>query len=103
MTGKSENVLNQKTFLLNILSYLFGIIAFVIGLINVFWGNDQGFGIFLCLLSFVYFPPVTNLFREWTGFAIPGLLKILLAVFIIWAAMGVGELPEKVDMMMKDL
>ena len=102
MTSKTENALNYKTVLLNILSYLFGIIAFAVGLINIFWGNDQGFGIFLCLLSLVFFPPVTNLFREWTGFAIPGLVKVLLAIFIIWAAMGVGELPEKVDMMIND-
>ena len=102
MNSKTETTLNYKTLWLNILSYLFGIISFAVGLINIFWGNDQGFGIFLCLLSFVYFPPLTHLLKEWTGFAIPGLIKVLLAVFIIWASMGVGELPEKVDMMMND-
>ena len=31
------------------------------------------------------------------------LLKILVGVFIIWAAMGVGELFDKIEMMVNDL
>ena len=32
-----------------------------------------------------------------------GLIKILLAIFIIWAALGVGELYDKIDLMMANL
>jgi hypothetical protein len=40
-----------------------------------------------------------------TGFTIPGMviIKILLGVFILWAALGVGELFDKIDLMMMDL
>lgn len=39
------------------------------------------------------------------GFSIPriGLVKILLGIFIIWAALGVGELFDKIELMMNDL
>lgn len=89
----------------NMISWLFGVVAFAIGVVNTFWGNDPGFGIFLLLLSFVYFLPVNALLKKMTGFVIPkmGIIKIVLAVFIIWASLGVGELFDKIDLMMTDL
>ena len=84
----------------NILSWIFGIFVFAIGVVNTFWGNDPGFGIFLILLSFVYFPPAIGLFTRLTGFSIHWVLKVLLAIFIIWAAVGVGELFDKIDIML---
>ncbi|HEX8367756.1 MAG TPA: hypothetical protein VF604_04240 [Pyrinomonadaceae bacterium] len=38
-----------------------------------------------------------------TGFSIPGMgiVKILLGIFILWAAFGVGELFDKIDLMME--
>ena len=83
-----------------IISWMFGIIFFAIGTINVFFGNDPGYGIFIILLSFVFYPPVTTLVMEKTGFAIPAILKIVLGIFIFWTALGVGELFDKVEMMM---
>lgn len=87
------------------ISALFGAVFFAIGVINTFWGNDPFFGIFIILLSFVYFLPVNDILRKMTGNSIPkmGILKILLAVFILWAALGVGELFDKIDLMMTDL
>ena len=89
----------------NIINWLFGVVVFAIGVVNTFWGNDPGFGVFLLLLSFVYFLPVNALLRKMTGFAIPriGIVKIVLAIFIIWASIGVGELFDKLDLMMMDL
>lgn len=87
----------------NIISWLFGIVVLAIGVINTFWGNDPFFGIFILLLSFVYFPPVNDLFKNWTGFSIHRIVKILLGLFILWAAIGVGELFHKIDLMMKSL
>ncbi|HLP36761.1 hypothetical protein [Lacibacter sp.] len=95
------------TYKLNIgtvISRIFGIIVFAIGIVNTFWGNDAGFGIFFLLLSFVYFLPVSELFKKVTGFSIPkiGLLKIGLGFFIIWASLGVGELFDKIELMLGD-
>ena len=95
--------MNNKSNVLNIISWIFGIVVFAIGVVNTFWGNDPGFGVFILLLSFVYFPPVNAILKEKTGFAIPKIVKILLGIFIIWAALGVGELFDKIDLMMMDL
>ena len=81
--------------------WLFGLAVFAIGIINMFWGNDFGFGVFLLLLSFLYFPPVNVLIKKRFGFSVHYLVKIFLAIFILWAALGVGELFDKIDLMLK--
>jgi hypothetical protein len=98
--NKAELIREYKSNVLNLISWLFGIVFLAIGLINTFWGNDPGFGIFIVLLSFVYFPPVTALIQEKLGFSTPGIAKIILGIFIIWAALGVGELFDKIDLML---
>lgn len=95
--------MNNKLSVLNIISWLFGAAVFAIGLVNTFWGNDPGFGVFLLLLSFVYFPPLNTIIKERTGFSIPRIVKIGLGLFIVWASLGVGELFDKIDLMMMDL
>jgi hypothetical protein len=97
MGSKTNSIVGDLT------SWLFGIVVMVIGIINTFWGNDPGFGVFIVLLSFVYFPPVNTLVRKITGFNITLFIKIVLGVFILWASLGVGDLFEKIDLMMKDL
>jgi len=92
-----------KSGFLNITSWLFGLVFFAAGLLNMFWGNDPGFGIFILLLSFVYFPPANATLKKRTGFSIPRIVKIVLAIFIIWAMLGVGELFDKINLMMMDL
>ena len=103
MENKSEVITNNKPNVWNLISWVFGIVVFAIGVLNVFWGNDPGFGIFLVLLSFVYFPPVNAIIKERTRFSIPGIVKVLLGIFILWASLGVGELFGKIDLMMMDL
>lgn len=95
--------MNHTSTLGTIAGWLFGLVAMAIGLINTFWGNDPGYGIFILLLSFVYFPAANALFQKVSGRAIPVLLKIILALFILWSALGVGELFDKIDLMMRDL
>jgi hypothetical protein len=89
------------------IGWIFGIAVFAAGLVNTFWGNDPGFGIFILLLSFLYFPPSSDLLsaisKRWTGFAIPRVAKLVLGIFIIWAMLGVGELFDKINLMMMDL
>ncbi len=55
MDNKSELFRDYKSNVENIISWLFGIAVFATGVLNTFWGNDTGFGIFLILLSFFIF------------------------------------------------
>lgn len=103
MSNKSEIIMTNKLKVSNIADWLFGIAVFLAGVINTFWGNPPGFGVFLVLLSFIYFPPLHTIFKERTGFPIPLVVKILLGIFIIVAVLGVGELFDKIDLMMMDL
>src|SRR5688572_1069162 len=103
MNNKSATMTNNSSTLGNIVGWFFGIVVLAIGVVNLFWGNDPEFGVFLLLLSFVFFPPVNDIVRKRFGFTIPLVIKIILAAFIIWAALGVGELFDKIDLMTKDL
>jgi hypothetical protein len=95
--------MDTKTSLLNIISWAFGVIAISIGLVNTFWGNDPGFGIFIILLSLVFVPPFTAFLKKTTGFFLHRIVKIGIGIFILWAALGVGELFDKIDLMITDL
>ena len=99
MTTSSNQITNSLLMLFNPISWLFGIAVFAAGIINTFWGNDPGFGIFLLLLSFVYFPPVNQVVKILFGFSVPVFLKLFLALFIIMATLGVGELFDKIELM----
>ena len=102
---QEEAAANDGSTALTIISWIFGILFFSIGVVNTFWGNDPGFGIFIILLSFIYFLPVNDILRDTFGFRIPklGLIKVLVGIFIIWAAMGVGEVFDKIELMMNSL
>ncbi len=95
--------MDNQSNLWNIISWLFGIGVFGVGLLNMFWGNDTWFGVFILLLSFVFFPPVTALFRRKTGLSIPGILKIVVGILIVWVTLGVGDFFDKLNLMIKDL
>ena|SRR5688572_1949720 len=88
----------------NYFSAFFGVVFFGIGVVNTFWGNDPGFGVFIVLLSLAFFHPVTQMVQEKIGIRVPkiGLIRVLLGLFILWAALGVGELFDKVDLMIAD-
>lgn len=94
--------MENKLSIGNIFSAMFGLLFMAIGLVNTFWGNDPGFGIFVLLLSLVYFAPSDIIFKRITGFNLPVIAKVALGLFILWVALGVGELFDKVDMMMMD-
>ena len=105
MNTTSEVKMSNTSIAGNTITFLFGIVVLAIGIVNMFWGNDLYFGIFLALLSLVYFLPVNTILRKIAGFSIPriGLLKIILGIFIIWAALGVGELFNKIELMVMSL
>lgn len=93
--------MNNRSFALILLGWLCGIVFSAIGVVNMFWGNDPLFGVFLFLLSLVYYPPFHELFRKLTGYRIHGVLKVALGLFILWASLGVGELFNKIDLMLQ--
>ncbi|MGZ5287126.1 MAG: hypothetical protein ACXWB9_08085, partial [Flavisolibacter sp.] len=62
----------------NIISTVFGVLFFAIGVVNTFWGNDPQFGVFIILLSFLYFPPVSRMIKNRIGFSVSPLLKIII-------------------------
>ena len=90
----------------NLIGWIFGIAVFAAGVVNTFWGNDPEFGVFILLLSFVYFPPTSNILsaisKQVVGSPIPKIGKIVLSIFIVWATLGVGELFDKIDLMIQD-
>jgi hypothetical protein len=97
--------MSNPSKVLDIIRWIFGIISLAIGVVNMFWGNDPGFGIFIFLLSFIYFLPANAILKKITGLSIPGIriVKILVGIFILWASLGVGELFDKIELMLMDL
>jgi hypothetical protein len=89
-----------------IIGWIFGVVVFAAGVVNTFWGNDPEFGVFIFLLSLVFFPPTSNILsaisKKVVGFPIPKVAKIILGIFIVWATLGVGELFDKIELMMFD-
>lgn len=103
MNNNSHSPVASQSALTLFTGWLFAIVFFAIGVVNLFWGNDPGFGAFIVLLSLVFIPPVTIVFTRLTGFVIPVWIKILIGIFIIWAALGVGELFDKIDLMLQSI
>lgn len=93
--------MDNRSTLLKLLGWLCGIVFSAIGIVNMFWGNDPVFGVFLFLLSLVYYPPVHELFSKLTGYRIHAVLKIVLALFLLWASLGVGELFNKIGLLLQ--
>lgn len=84
-------------------NWFFAVSFSVIGLINCFFGNDPEFGIFILLLSLLFYPPIRYVFQKKTGWAFPILLLLGLGVFIFWVSLGVGELLTKVQFILGNL
>ena len=101
MNNTSAFKTDNTSTISNYISWLFGVIFFAIGLVNTFWGNDTAFGLFILLLSSIYFLPVNAILQKLLGFSIPkiGWLKIALGICILVAALGVGELFDKIELM----
>ena len=76
-----------------------GMLFSLIGLINIGWGNDPVYGVFITGLSLIFYPPLSDFFTRITGWKVPVLVKILVALFILWSSLGVGELFRKIEMM----
>lgn len=80
-------------------SQTFGLLFGVIGLINMGWGNDFFYGLFVLSLSLLYFPFASSLLSKYLKPTLILILKIAVGLFILWSSLGVGELFHKIDMM----
>ena len=93
--------MDYKSKILDSISWVFGGMFSAIGVVNIFWGNDPEFGVFLFLISLIYYPPITILLKRFTKYSIPKFIKIGLGIFILWASLGVGELFDKINLMVQ--
>jgi hypothetical protein len=87
----------------NLAAWVLGLLFALIGLINVGWGNDQVYGLFIMSLAAVFFPPVRQQIFIRTGKRVPVWLLVVTGLFIVWSSVGVGELFDKVDLIMAAL
>lgn len=95
--------MKNKFFIVRFINLLFGVVVLAAGIINTLWGNDPFFGVFLILLSLIYLLPLNEILTKNFGFSIHWAIKVILGIFIFWAVIGVGELFDKIDIMMADL
>lgn len=93
--------MKKEFILLTIAEALFALLFFLVGLVNIFWGNDQLFGLSIIIILFVYLAPFRRWVKNKTGIWIAVWVRQLIAVFMIWSSLGVGELIQKIDMMME--
>ena len=89
----------KKSDITLIVNTVFGLLFILIGFINTFWGNDPFYGLFIILLSIVFFLPIINFIIEKIPQKTLFILKIVLGLFIIWSSLGVGELFDKIEIM----
>jgi len=79
-----------------LLNWLFAVLFSAIGLVNCFVGNDPEFGVFILLLSLLFYPPLRLVFQQKIVWTIPSFVLIILGLFVFWSSLGVGELLKKI-------
>ena len=79
-----------------LLNWFVAVLFSTIGIVNCVVGNDPEFGVFILLLSLLFYPPLRLVFQQKTGWSIPSYVLILLGLFVFWSSLGVGELLEKI-------
>ena len=83
-----------------LLNWLFAVLFSAIGLVNCFVGNDPEFGVFILLSSLFFYPPFQQLLQKKTTWTIPSFVLLVLGLFIVWSSLGVGELLDKIKMIL---
>jgi hypothetical protein len=63
-----------------LLNWLFAVLFSAIGLVNCFVGNDPEFGVFILLLSLLFYPSLRLVFQQKIGWTIPSFVLILLGL-----------------------
>jgi hypothetical protein len=80
--------------LFNSVSWVVGFLIFMIGVLNILRGNDPFLGVGFMLISFLYVPTTNRFIKNKFGISIHYLLKIVLAVILLWISFAVGAIAE---------
>ena len=86
-----------------IISICFGVLFSFIGFANAYWGNDPYFGLVIICISFFYYLPLIDFSRRAVSARNLFILKVIFGFLILWASLGVGELDDKLEMMLESL
>ncbi|SFU42315.1 hypothetical protein SAMN05216480_10362 [Pustulibacterium marinum] len=76
------------------LLWTFGTLVLLNGFLNLFFGNDPGLGLSFVLISAIYLPPITDRIYQHYHIRIPLLLRVILAILMLWVTGAVGALAE---------
>lgn len=85
--------MGTKSIFRNTPGWIFGALLIVTGILNMILVHPVP-GIVYILLSTIYLPPAYSFIREKFGFSIPILIKIGLAIALIFFTLGVSDLGE---------
>ena len=85
--------MNGKSKSWNIAAWILGLIFIALGILNIIFIHPVP-GLIYLLISSLYLPPTSARVHKKLGFAIPVLIKIILAVLVLWFTLGVGDLME---------
>jgi uncharacterized membrane protein YjjP (DUF1212 family) len=71
------------------------------GFVQSFWGNDPYLGWAITVIaSAIIATPLSSYARQYRFSSRQNTVTIFLFVLIMWISLGVGELPEKTEMML---
>ena len=73
--------------------YLIILIFFAFGILNLIYIHAVP-GIFYLVLALLYFPQTDQITSSLVGFTIPFWIKLIIALFVLWGSLAVGELWE---------
>ena len=75
---------------------LLGLLFGMIGIINLITPNDPGYGIFVLLCSLLFYPGVWGFVAKRFPVRMHAAWLIVLWLFLLWTALGAGDLFPKV-------
>ncbi len=78
------------------LSWAFGLLVFITGILNLVLVHPVP-GVAYLLVSLGYLPPVNAALKRRFGFAIPGVVKVVLGLMLIQFTLGVSDLGNMID------
>lgn len=80
----------------------FGVLFSFIGFANTFWGNDPYYGLAILLISVLFYIPLIDSFRNNLSSKVKTLILFFLGFFVLWSSAGVGELSDKIKIMIEN-
>jgi hypothetical protein len=69
--------------------------------VNTFWGNDPYLGVAILILSGIYYLPIIDLIREKIEIKYLTITLYVVGFLILWVSLGVGELFDKINLMLE--